>query len=292
MIIRFAVVLLALLCAADGLVAGEAFFDSNGIKIRYLESGKGPAVILLHGFGMPSAEEMWVKNPIFEPKVIADLERDYHVIAMEFRGHGQSGKPVDPKQYGREMSEDVVRLMDHLKIKQAHVVGYSLGAAVSGKLLVDHPDRLLSVTFGGGAPIYKPSPKSVAIMLSVAESLERGDGVAPLFQLTHAGESAIPKEVADRLGQALIVGQNQKVLAAVVRGVADLEVTEDQLRANKVPALFLYGSREGEAKLRIQESKKVLTDAKTVVISNADHFNTFATPKFRKEIRVFLKAQQ
>ena len=49
-------------------------------------------------------------------------------IAADCRGHGRSGKPRDGKQYGLEMVNDIVRLLDHPKVKKAHVVGYSMGA--------------------------------------------------------------------------------------------------------------------------------------------------------------------
>lgn len=286
--------LIAILCVAcvsvNSAAAGEAFFDSNGVRLRYLDSGKGDAVILLHGLAVPSAEMMWVKNPLGQPKVIAELEPDFRVLALEFRGHGKSDKPTDPKAYGQEMVEDVVRLMDHLQIKQAHVVGYSLGAVVSGKLLVTHPDRLLSVTFGGGSPIYQPTKKTTDTITELAESLERGDGAGPLISLiAPAGEPPPPKQAADLLGQGLVLGQNQKALAGVVRGFTDLEVTQEQLTANKVPTMFVYGSKEGEAKERILRVTKLLPETKIHVIEGADHLNTFAKPKFRKSVHAFLK---
>jgi pimeloyl-ACP methyl ester carboxylesterase len=145
-----AVVLLTLSVRAE-----EKTFDSNGVKIAYLDEGKGEAVVLLHGFG-GSAPEMWTKLPFAKAQFITAL-KGYRAIAIDHRGHGKSDKPHDPKKYGKEMAEDVVRLMDHLKVKKAHVVGYSMGAFIAGRLMASHPDRLLSVTFGGGGPQYNAS---------------------------------------------------------------------------------------------------------------------------------------
>ena len=100
----------------------DQFFDSNGVRIRYVEQGQGPAIVLMHGY-TGTLDRHFVANGVF-----ANLAKDYRVIAIDLRGHGKSGKPHDPKAYGEEMARDVVRLLDHLKIPRAHVLGYSLGA--------------------------------------------------------------------------------------------------------------------------------------------------------------------
>ncbi len=144
---RFALTLVcSLLVLPGGLHAEEATFDSNGVKIRYLVEGEGEPVLLIHGF-VVNKELQWGL-----PGTIKALAKDHRVIALDNRGHGKSGKPTDPKKYGMEMVEDAVRLLDHLKIKKAHVVGYSMGAVITAKLMVTHPDRLLSATLGGAVP--------------------------------------------------------------------------------------------------------------------------------------------
>ena len=75
----------------------------------------------------------------------------YRVIALDNRGHGASEGPHDPALYGAgtHMAEDVVRLMDHLGVGRADVMGYSMGAWITGHLAVRHPERLRSAIFGG-----------------------------------------------------------------------------------------------------------------------------------------------
>ena len=74
------------------------------------------------------------------PRVFQKLSKRYRVIALDNRGHGKSDKPYDPAQYGLELVDDVVRLMDHLGIAKAHVVGYSLGGFITLKLALRHPE--------------------------------------------------------------------------------------------------------------------------------------------------------
>lgn len=70
---------------------------------------------------------------------------------MDVRGHGLSGKPHDTAQYGVEMVEDVRRLLDHLKIEKAHLVGYSMGGFIVYKFMALHPERLITAMPCGAA---------------------------------------------------------------------------------------------------------------------------------------------
>jgi pimeloyl-ACP methyl ester carboxylesterase len=127
-------------CFALAPVQGSAqdnFFDSNGVRIRYVDRGAGEPVVLIHGGG--STLESWVDSG-----VLPNLAKDYRVIALDARGFGKSGKPHDVKAYGPEMGLDVIRLLDHLGIQRAHVVGYSMGAHITAQLLTTHPQRFLT----------------------------------------------------------------------------------------------------------------------------------------------------
>ena len=134
--------------------ADDQFFDSNGVKIRFVVAGKGEPIVLIHGFSA-NLEMMWQQLPrLFgQPEILQALAKDYQVIALDCRGHGKSDKSDDPKAYGREMAEDVVRLLDHLKVKKAHLVGYSMGGKIVLKVIADHPDRVLTATLGGSAGV-------------------------------------------------------------------------------------------------------------------------------------------
>ena len=288
---RYVVAVLSFTLFAPAVRADEKTFDSNGTKIAYLDEGKGEVVVLLHGFSA-SSEEMWTKMP-FAPTQFITALKDYRVLAMDFRGHGKSEKPHDPKKYGKEMAEDVVRLLDHAKVKKAHVVGYSMGAMAAGKLLASHPDRLLSATFGGASPQF-PNADGVPVLTATVESLEKGKGIGPLIlALTPEGQKAPTPNEAAAFSELFLKGRDQKALAAVLRGFPDLAVKEEELRATKVPVQFVYGSREAKfLKDGIATAKKVLPKAGEVVVEKGDHGSTFTAPEFRKAVTEFLKANR
>jgi pimeloyl-ACP methyl ester carboxylesterase len=149
--------LAVLACLAAPMVAlpQDTFFDSNGVSIRYREQGQGEPIVLLHGAG--NSTEFWFATGVFQ-----DLAKDYRVIVFDLRGHGKSGKPHDPKQYGIEMSLDVVRLLDKLKITRAHIVGYSLGGTIAALGVTLHPERFQTATFAAGAFCLRPRPNGFA----------------------------------------------------------------------------------------------------------------------------------
>src|SRR5215831_1311307 len=131
------------LALANSPPAEDRTFNSRGVKIHYLVKGKGQPVILIHGL-YSSALMNWQM-----PGTVDLLSRNYQVIALDLPGHGQSDRPQDQAAYGTELVEDITRLLDHLEIKRAHIVGYSMGGMITVKFLALHQDRVLSAVVGG-----------------------------------------------------------------------------------------------------------------------------------------------
>jgi pimeloyl-ACP methyl ester carboxylesterase len=144
-------------------------FDSHGVRIHYVEEGRGEPVILIHGF-TSSVERQWMNTGVFSA-----LAKRYRVIAFDNRGHGKSGKPHDPKQYGREMGQDAIRLMDFLRIQRAHLVGYSMGSAIAAQLLALHPERLTTLTVGGAPGRFAWTAEDARPAESEAAEYESGN---------------------------------------------------------------------------------------------------------------------
>jgi pimeloyl-ACP methyl ester carboxylesterase len=116
---------------------------SDGVKIHYLVMGQGAPIVLIHGY-TGSAEINWFANGIADA-----LAAKHRVIAIDVRGHGQSGKPHDPEKYGPRVWKDVIELMDHLHIDRAHVHGYSMGGLIITQMLAHHPERFITASYGG-----------------------------------------------------------------------------------------------------------------------------------------------
>jgi pimeloyl-ACP methyl ester carboxylesterase len=270
--------------AEDGKPARPAdqFFDSDGVKIHFIEQGEGEPVLLIHGF-TANIQLQWVA-----PGVMPQLAKEYRVIALDNRGHGRSGKPHDPAAYGVNMVEDSVRLLDHLKIERAHVVGYSMGGFITNKLLSLHPERVITATLGG-AGWSREGDKRFEIMGQLADSLDAGTGIAPLLKfLTPEGAPPLSDEQIKTYNQMVLLLNDPKALAAVVRGMKNLMIPEDRILANQRPVLALIGSKD-PLKAGVDELEKVKMPHLTVeVIDGADHMDAFGRPEFIEGLEKFL----
>src|SRR5918995_480022 len=174
----------AFICAE---VQRDGFFDSNGVQIRYVEQSEGAPVVLMHGY-TGTLDRHWIN-----PGVFADLAKDHRVIAFDCRGHGKSGKPHDSAAYGAQMAQDVVRLLDHLKIPRAHIVGFSMGAIIAGHLLTTNPDRFITATFAGYHPVHKWSADDEREAEASSRDLE-GDTPFRLLIVSRSPPDAPPGE--------------------------------------------------------------------------------------------------
>ena len=137
---------------ANSIAAAESqFFDAKGVKIHFLIEGTGEPVVLIHGLDS-SARVNWQM-----PGTIDALAKDHQVIAIDLPGYGESDKPADPAAYGEQWVDDVILLLNHLNIRKAHIVGYSMGGMVALKLIAEHPERVISGTLGGAGWLREDS---------------------------------------------------------------------------------------------------------------------------------------
>ncbi len=240
---RFVLIAVLSLLASAPLAAQDRFFDAGGAKIRYVDEGKGEPVVLVHGF-TGDVEGGWIATGIMPA-----LVKDYRVIAFDLRGHGKSDKPHAPEAYGREMVLDIVRLMDHLNIRRAHIVGYALGANIVAKLLVMQPDRFITATVGGAGGRLPFTPAE----------FKAAEDEAKQFEVLR--EKARPE--MGPLNDAL-------ALAAIDRSKSEHSVTDQELKAVRVPVLAIAGSLDG-ALPAVKHLGAVLSNVKVVVIDDAVH---------------------
>jgi len=149
--------------------------ESNGIKMHCELSGQADAPVVVLSHSLASSMVMW------EPQ-LAMLASDFRVLRYDMRGHGESD--VTKGEYSLEMlGQDVIGLLDALKIEKAHFVGLSIGGMIGQGLGLDHADRLLSLTLCDTAPIL---PQDAKPLFQERMDLARSQGMASLVKGTLA----------------------------------------------------------------------------------------------------------
>lgn len=140
-------ILVSIPFVAEAKEPKDGYFEtSDGINIHYMTLGKkGSWVVLIHGY-TDSANRMWFRTGVGQA-----LAKNHRVVAIDNRNHGKSDKP-EPRGSGKV--EDVIELMDLLKIDKAHIHGYSMGGGITARLLATNPERFITAAFGGSG-IYE-----------------------------------------------------------------------------------------------------------------------------------------
>ena len=243
-------------------------FASDGVDIAYLDEGEGAPILLIHGFAS-SKTINWVG-----PGWVDTLTRaGRRVVALDNRGHGESGKPHDPEAYRPHvMAEDARRLLDHLGIARADVMGYSMGARITAFLALAHPDRVRSAVFGG---------------------LGRGlvDGTGPWEPIVAALEAPSADDVQHQTGRmfrrfAEQGGGDLVALAACMRASRET-LTEADVGRIACPALVAVGTRDVIAGSP-EGLAALLPHGRALAIPNRDHMLAVGDKVYKDGVLAFL----
>jgi len=279
------VIVLALAAAAVYLYAvfktKGSFFDANGVRLHYVEAGKGTPVILVHGLAINLAA-----NWMF-PRVFQNLAKRYRVIALDNRGHGRSDKPYDPEQYGLELVEDIVRLMDHLGIPKAHVVGYSLGGFITLRFALAHPERLLSAAPCGAGWTSDPAGE-LQLMNDLADDIDRGRGVAMLLNWLQGPDRPLSAPALWFMNFMTCSFNDMKAVSCLLHNVQALVATETEMRGNVVPCLAIVGGNDN-MKVFADQMAAVMPNLELLVLPGCDHGTALMSRKTLPALLSFLE---
>ncbi len=243
-------------------------FDSDGVRIAYIDEGEGEPILLIHGFASNVAtnwrDAHWLRT------LTAARRR---AVAYDNRGHGRSQKLYDPNRYGAPtMAEDARRLLDRLDIARADVMGYSMGARIATFLVLAHPERVRSLILAGAGI-----------------NLVRGMvGTGPLARALEAPTIEDVTNDTARSFRAFAekTGSDLKALAACMRGPREKIGAEDLARI-AVPTLIATGSEDVIAGSG-QELKNLVPGAQLLDIEGRDHMKAVGDPRFKQGVLDFL----
>jgi pimeloyl-ACP methyl ester carboxylesterase len=245
-----------------------ASFQSNGVRIAFWDEGEGEPILLIHGFASNVATN-WI-DPGWVRALVSSGRR---VFLFDNRGHGQSEKLYEPERYGAPtMAEDARRLLDHLGIERADVMGYSMGARIAAFLALRHPARVRGAVFAG-----------------LGINMVRGMvGTGPLAKALEA--RSIDEVTNDTARSFRAFAEHTKsdlaALAACMRGPRE-KITPELLAGIRVPVLVAVGTEDvigGSG----AELAALIPGAKLLNIEGRDHIKAVGDARFKQRVLDFL----
>ena len=250
-------------------------FDSDGVALAYIDvpavGGSGDPILLIHGFASNHAvnwvNTLWVRTL---------TQAGYRAIALDNRGHGESQKLYDPDAYGSDiMAQDARRLLDHLGIGRADVMGYSMGGRIAAFLALDAPTRVRSLLIGG-------------LGLHLVEGRGLPDGIAEALEAESSAPAPNPTAAAFRTF-AEQTKSDLRALAACMRGSRQA-LSRAEVAQIEVPTLVTTGtldtvSGSGPALAAL------MPNAKALELQNRDHSTAVGDRGHRTGVLEFLAAR-
>ncbi|HVN64875.1 MAG TPA: alpha/beta fold hydrolase [Candidatus Binataceae bacterium] len=241
-----------------------------GVRIYYEERGRGPAVLLTHGYG--ASARMW------DGQMNALSDR-YRIIAWDMRGHDRSDSPESSTLYTHEASVgDMVAILDACNVRRAVIGGLSLGGFMSLAFNLAHPERVIALMLFDTGPGYKkdgPRAGWNRMAESIAQSFE-SKGLA----------------AASRSAEAAAAHHRSAAgLAHAARGMLaqhDGRVIES-LPGIKVPTLVLAGANDAQFIPPTDYMAAKISEAEKVILANAGHAANIDQPEaFNQAVGSFL----
>jgi pimeloyl-ACP methyl ester carboxylesterase len=224
---------------------------ANGIDIHYAIYGHGSPVIFLHG---------GLANTDYWGKQVPAVARHHTVILMDSRGHGHSIRDAQPYGYDL-MADDVVALMDQLKISKADIVGWSDGGIIGLDLVMRHKERIGKVFAFAANTVTSGVIEGVEKNPTFARYIERAGN-------EYAAHSATPKEYdafVDQIGKMWAEQPNW---------------SDAQLKAIDTPVLVVDGDHDEAIKREHTEYiAATIPHAGLLILPNVSHFAFLQDPK-------------
>jgi pimeloyl-ACP methyl ester carboxylesterase len=257
--------------------APDQMLTAGGVTLRYRELGTGDSVLLIHGYSAALESQTGLAN------ALASTNR---VVALDVRGFGKSSKFAEPERFGQLMVDDVVRLMDHLKIARAHLVGHSMGALIAANVARRYPARVSSATLIAG-PFYPDKATFTKEAAPWLADLESGKGLANFIQWLFP---KMPPAMAAGVGGQAVEENDLPSLIATMRTLPELAIA-GLPAPPAVPSVVAIGTGDPLHTLSLGFAN-ASPGAKLVEIDGADHIDIAASPEVVSTMRALITRRQ
>jgi 2-hydroxy-6-oxo-6-(2'-aminophenyl)hexa-2,4-dienoate hydrolase len=264
------------------------YVDANGVKTHYLEAGKGPPLILLHGGGAGAdSYSNWYSS-------IPEYAKSFHVIAADLLGFGKTGKP-DPASftYSQDARNDhMVAFVEALKLGPVNMIGNSMGGATTIGVCVKRPDLVKKAVLMGSAGLK--GDMSQALLPIVNYNFTR-EGMVTVCRTLANKRFEIDEDMVEYRFQNSIDPATKAGYSATmgwVKQQGGLFYDEDFVRKVSTPCLVVNGKEDLVVPLpKAIRFLELIEKSWGYIIPNCGHWAMLEYPKdFTSETIRFLQA--
>lgn len=258
-------------------------------EIAYLErQGTGPTVVLVHGFS--ANKDTWLK-------LVPELPADWHIIAPDLAGHGESQEIPQADFLLTTQAERLYAVLQQLNIQKVHMVGNSMGGAITMIYAAMYPQATSSIVLMDSAGMTAPQPSEYMQALARGENPliatdEESFNYRWNFVMSQRPPLFWPLKPAMIRKTLARVEVNQRIFEDMLNTQKLLdEDFEQQLAQVSIPVLILWGEEDRVLdKSAIGEFKKFLPQAKAIVYPDVGHVPMIEIPKqTAKDIAEFIQ---
>jgi pimeloyl-ACP methyl ester carboxylesterase len=251
--------------------------EVDGVELRVLDTGKGPPIVLIHGF---------LDSSFTWRKLIPLLKDRFRVIALDLPGFGYSDKPGKAFSFA-EYARVVVGVLDELDVDRAFIVGNSMGGSTALRVAIDFPERVLGlVPIDPGTPRDDDEPKGAIDLLRMSLIGEFCVHTMGPWIYDRVWSSMVTKgyeitggEMDEMYGLLNTPGARSAALKQV-REIRSNPVPWEDMKGVRAPTLLIWGRQDTVVPLKYGERLNTyLPDSRMVVLEDAGHLPQWEKPE-------------
>lgn len=261
------------------LAFSQNYVDAGGIRTRYVEAGSkdAPVLIMIHGTG--SSWECFCAT-------LESHAQHFRCLAIDMAGSGFSDRPDEPYEIPFYVNH-VLAFMDALGIEKASFIGVSLGAWVTSRLVVDHPERVKKLTLlaSSGLIINNATMSRTKTVRNAAVDDPSWENIKPVFNsILYKEEDRIPDLI--QLRQAIYREPDMKMGMGNILVLQNEEVrrrnlvTEEEWRGVTVPIFIILAPDDNRDYTTTGERiADLAADVRTLTIEKVKHWAHYEAPE-------------
>ncbi|MCG9873865.1 MAG: alpha/beta hydrolase [Leptospiraceae bacterium] len=265
---------------AIGLERSKADLSKKAVqvdefKMVYLEGGnlQGETILFVHGFG--ADKDNWTRMSKY-------FAKDYHLVLVDLPGFGESDRIEELEYSHLSQSRRLKRFVEILNLKPFHIIGNSMGGAISGQFAYDNPNLVRSIVFLNSAGVKSPKPSDLSKQIALGKNpliVESPEDFDNLIQYTMVKPPYIPGPIKTYFGERAIANApfNKKIL----REYRSIKDPLDSILPNiKQQSLVIWGDTDRVIDVSSTEVfQKKLKISKIVIMKDCGHAPMIERPE-------------